>query len=99
MSQDQQRLLRRLVATFDGHVQGVGFRFTTVEIARDHDMTGYVQNMLDGSVKVVAEGEETDLLRFLDAVRASHVFRYVTRENVSWHPPTDDMGSFSIRYS
>lgn len=98
MSKKQDSLPRRLVVVFDGHVQGIGFRFTTVEIAREHRIEGYVQNMIDGSVKVVAEGLESDLLRFLDAVRASHVFRYVTREDLLWHIATGDLGPFSIRY-
>ncbi len=91
--------LRRLSATFDGRVQGIGFRFTTVEIARHHAVTGYVQNLMDGSVKLIAEGEEEELLRFLDALRESHVFRYVTSENLAWGAPTGDMDSFVIRYA
>jgi acylphosphatase len=70
-----------------------------VEIARDFQITGYVQNMLESSVKVVAEGREEDLLRFLDAVRNSHVFRYVTHEDLSWQAATGDLDSFTVRYA
>lgn len=90
---------RRLVAQFEGHVQGVGFRFTSVEIARGFAVTGYVQNMMDGSVKVVAEGDEQTLLRFLDALRASHIFRYVTREDLSWSAATGGLEGFTVRYA
>ncbi len=90
---------RRLSLQIAGHVQGVGFRFTTVEVARDFSITGYVQNMLDGSVKVIAEGEEPELMRFLDALRASHVFRYVAEENLSWLPATGELEDFTIRYA
>lgn len=91
--------IRRLTAHFNGRVQGVGFRFTTVEVARDFEITGYVQNLIDGSVKVVGEGDEEELSRFLDALRASHVFRYVVREDLTWLPPAGDMTGFSIRYA
>ena len=39
-----------------GMVQGVGFRFSTVSMARRLGVSGYVRNMPDGSVEVVAEG-------------------------------------------
>ena len=90
---------RRVNVVIEGRVQGVGFRFTTVEVARDYAVTGYVQNMLDGSVKIVAEGAEDELLRFLDGVRASHVYQQVKRENISWLPAAGGMDDFSIRYA
>lgn len=90
---------RRLTAAFQGHVQGVGFRFTTVEIARAYPITGYVQNMMDESVRVVAEGTEEELLAFLDALRKSHVFRYVREESIAWSPPGGEFDAFTIRYA
>ncbi|HMO52208.1 MAG TPA: acylphosphatase [Kiritimatiellia bacterium] len=96
---EKNKMPRRLVATFDGRVQGVGFRFTTVEIARGFAVTGYVQNMMEGSVRLVAEGEEEELTRFLNALRDSHIFRYVTREDLSWPTATGEFDSFVIRYS
>ena len=44
-------------------VQGVGFRFSTVRQARRLGLSGYVRNLPDGSVEVVAEGEEQMLER------------------------------------
>ena len=43
---------------FEGHVQGVGFRYQTVSVAKGFDVTGYVQNMVDGRVHLYAEGRE-----------------------------------------
>jgi acylphosphatase len=90
---------RRVTALFDGRVQGVGFRFTTVEIARNHPVRGYVQNLMDGSVKLVAEGREPDLYTFLNQIRDAHIFRYVTREDLSWSDATGEFPEFTIRYS
>ena len=39
-----------------GQVQGVGFRYSTVRQARRLELKGYVRNLWDGSVEVVAEG-------------------------------------------
>ena len=86
-------------ALFHGHVQGVGFRFTTVEVARDFEMTGYVMNTMDGSVRVVAEALEEDLLKFLEQIRAAHIYRYVVKEDLNWSNATGEFSGFTIKYS
>lgn len=54
-----------LEALFEGHVQGVGFRFTTRQIASGFEVTGYVQNLPDGRVRLEAEGAEGEVKAFL----------------------------------
>jgi acylphosphatase len=49
-----------------GRVQGVGFRYTAYNLAKKYPVTGYVKNMLDGQVELVAEGEARDVDRFLN---------------------------------
>ena len=56
--------------TYWGKVQGVGFRFAAFELARDYPVTGYVKNLLDGQVELMAQGEAQDVERFLAAVSA-----------------------------
>lgn len=90
---------RRLTARFEGHVQGVGFRFTVMQVARAYPVRGYVQNLVDGDVQLVAEGMEQDVLEFLGAVRASHVFRFVTQERLSWAPASGEFVGFEVRYA
>lgn len=55
-------------AYFWGRVQGVGFRATTQHIAGRYAVTGYVRNLPDGQVEVVACGEADEVQRFLDAI-------------------------------
>ena len=62
---------RRVTCFFSGRVQGVGFRFHTKELAKKFAVTGTVQNLDDGRVKVVAEGNIKEVNRFLDAVGQS----------------------------
>lgn len=53
-----------------GHVQGVGFRYSTQQQARELGVTGYARNLADGSVEVLAWGEAAQvdaLLRWLKA--------------------------------
>ncbi len=51
--------------TITGRVQGVGFRYYAVKKASEMNITGYVKNMHDGSVFIEAEGEESDLDRYI----------------------------------
>ncbi len=59
----------RDMVTFTGRVQGVGFRYATVEVAQRFAVAGYVQNLPDGSVRMVAEGEASELDALLAAIR------------------------------
>jgi acylphosphatase len=54
---------------FSGRVQGVGFRYQTLQVAKGYDVAGYVRNLDDGRVEMEAEGEADELDRFVDAVR------------------------------
>ncbi len=46
---------------FIGRVQGVGFRFTAQRIANRHFLTGFVRNLPDGTVEMLAQGESQDI--------------------------------------
>ena len=60
-----------LKVIFSGHVQGVGFRYRTRQIAARFPVSGYVKNLSNGNVELVAEGDENVLNTFLDAVRSN----------------------------
>lgn len=55
----------RLKITIHGQVQGVNFRSEAAEFANGLDVRGYAKNIDDGTVQVVAEGEEELLERML----------------------------------
>ena len=50
---------------FRGRVQGVGFRYTTASIARRHPVVGFVRNLPDGSVELVAQADAATLDQFV----------------------------------
>lgn len=58
---------RRVI--YHGRVQGVGFRATTRQIARGFQVAGFVRNLAEGTVELVAHGETEEVGRFLDQVR------------------------------
>ena len=60
------RIARRYLIT--GLVQGVGFRFFTEDAARREGINGFVRNIRDGQVEVVAEGDAEAVARFERAI-------------------------------
>jgi acylphosphatase len=54
--------------TFTGHVQGVGFRYTTLQVAKEFEVAGYVKNLTDGRVLLEAEGRPRTVEAFVGAV-------------------------------
>ena len=54
---------------FSGRVQGVGFRYTCQSLARGFDVAGYVRNLPDGRVELLAEGDTDELDAFLTSIR------------------------------
>ena len=55
-------------AFFFGHVQGVGFRYSVLQVAKEFEVAGFVANLPDGRVQLEAEGERHEVLAFVGAV-------------------------------
>lgn len=89
--------MERVHAYYSGNVHGIGFRFTAVDIARRHKVSGWVKNLYDGGVEVVAEGEETVLKNFLTALK-NEMSHYIHEEKFSWEPATGEFAGFQIRF-
>jgi len=87
----------RLRVLYSGRVQGVGFRYTTQRVASRFDVTGYVRNLPDGRVEVVAEGCRSELDRFLAAVEEAMAGCIHGRE-VSESPGTGQFKRFTIAF-
>ena len=57
---------KRLSVIFSGRVQGVGFRYEVCHVAAPLEVTGFVRNLWDGTVELVAEGNEGELVDLLN---------------------------------
>jgi acylphosphatase len=88
---------KRLSVLFSGSVQGVGFRYTTERIARALPVTGFVRNLPDGQVEVVAEGEERTLETFLSELRGSFK-EYVRDVSRKWDAATGEFKGFGVKF-
>ena len=87
---------RRFVVT--GHVQGVGFRWFTLEAASREGITGWVRNRPDGAVELVAEGDAEALERFERAVRNGPPHARVDEVETELLAPTGRYPNFSARH-
>ncbi len=88
---------QRLTVYFSGIVQGVGFRYTTQRVAGRFAVAGFVRNMPDGRVEVVAEGSPDEIRLFIAAIRAE---MGQSISNVEEHiaPADGRFKSFEIRF-
>ena len=89
---------KRATVFYSGRVQGVGFRYTAREIACGYELTGYVRNLHDGRVELVAEGNEEEVTAFLEAVRASQLGSHIRNVDVNWKDATGEFSGFNIRF-
>jgi acylphosphatase len=89
---------QRITVRYEGRVQGVGFRYTAVSLAQNLDLTGWVKNEFDGSVSVVAEGEEESLMELLQAIRRSNLGKYISNELVRQSAATGEFTGFGVRH-
>ena len=78
-----------------GGVQGVGFRFTTEGIAKDLGVVGWVKNLRDGRVEVVAEAKEHILQEFLDRIY-KYFSEYIQDVDIQWQTARGEFKDFRI---
>jgi acylphosphatase len=89
----------RYTVHFVGRVQGVGFRYTTRNTASGFNVSGYVRNLRDGRVQMVAEGQRPELDAFVAAV-CQRMARCVNGHEVVESAATGEFGppgTFDVR--
>lgn len=82
---------------YSGRVQGVGFRYTVRWVAKRFAVTGFVRNLADGRVHLVAEGRPDEVRRFLDAIDAE-MGRYVVDRQEQTAAASGRFQGFEIRF-
>jgi acylphosphatase len=90
-------MTRRVHLFVSGRVQGVFFRAHTRDLARSLGLSGFVRNLPDGRVEIVAEGEEGALEKLVSFAHRGPPLAQVTGVEVRWEAPTGEFFGFSIR--
>jgi acylphosphatase len=87
--------MKAISAIYEGKVQGVGFRSSILSLAKGYEITGWVKNLPDGRVELLACGETSELEDFLQGIRESHLAGHI--ETVSVLPVTPEAGMKGFR--
>ena len=82
---------------FSGEVQGVGFRFTAKNLAREHRIKGWVRNLDDGRVEVVAQASEEAISEFISDLKESFK-NYISDVNINYDYIAEDFKDFNIAF-
>ena len=98
MGSDNSIEMSRLQAFVSGAVQGVGYRYFAMNAAHGLGVTGWVRNLYDGSVQVVAEGSRQDLEKFLQILRQGPHSGRVDEVRDSWFEYQGEFDRFEVRF-
>lgn len=82
-----------------GKVQGVSYRTYVQDSAGALGLTGYVRNLSDGTVEVVAQGDQTTLKEFVEYLHEGSLLSEVEGVAVEWRSLKNKLDDFSILYS
>ena len=83
---------------FEGHVQGVGFRWSVKRVAQGFDVVGWVRNLPDGRVELLACGEETEVRAFVAAIGESELRAHIRQQTQSTAQEPPPVRGFEIRH-
>lgn len=89
---------KRLEAIVHGYVQGVGFRYWVRQQARWLNLSGYVRNLPDRSVEVVAEGTKQDLASLLSLLYEGPPSAAVKKVDTRWRSSSGTFRGFEVRF-
>jgi len=90
--------LVRVRVFVDGRVQGVAYRFFAEKFASRLGVSGWVRNLEDGRVEILAEGSAEHISVFLERLREGPSLARVDRFDVRREPPTGEFRDFRIAF-
>ncbi len=82
---------------YSGRVQGVGFRFTVLSLARKFNIKGWVKNISDGGVEITAVESRENLEKFLKEIYESFS-SYIVDVDTQWSKPDKDFADFQVKF-
>ena len=97
-SQNETNDIQELHVYVNGWVQGVGYRYFVVNNALALGLRGYVRNLSDGSVEVLAQGTRANLERLLTMLQRGPTAAEVNEIRTLWGQPTEHLSGFHVRW-
>ncbi len=87
---------KRVHIVVSGNVQEVFFRGTTRKLASSLGLKGYVKNLSNGNVEMVAEGNEDSIKQLIDFAKKGPEAADVRDININYEEPKNEFESFSV---
>lgn len=84
------------IVYFEGHIQGVGFRFTTFNLAKGYEVTGFVKNLADGRVQLELEGDREECVAFIRSLN-EEMASFIRDKNQSENTRSPEFKEFTIQ--
>ena len=97
MTNDSGHNMVRCIVRFSGHVQGVGFRATTVAESRNLNVHGFVRNEYDGSVELDVDGPDGDVKELIRRIKVT-MRDFLDNTQIDTLEPLGHKGGLKIRY-
>ena len=94
---EKNNLRKTLHARVEGMVQGVGFRYSVCRLSGRFKVNGFVRNLTDGRVQVVAEGRADELDEFLQAIEGQ-MAGYIRSRELDQQAPSGEFKDFGLRW-
>ena len=91
--------MERIHLYIEGLVQGVGFRYYTRAKAKEAGVFGWVKNLSDGRVEIVAEGEKESIDKFMALLREGNLGTHIDKAEKDEEPYTGHFRHFYISYN
>ena len=88
-------LMKKVTLHISGNVQRVGYRAKVISIANALGIKGFIQNLPDGRVKIIAQGEQSELDKLIQAINISNSLINVTNIEQEYSIPSDDYEGFN----
>lgn len=90
--------MKRVRAIVTGRVQGVWFRARTQDEARRLGVTGFVRNLADGTVEIVAQGEDGSVVALMGWAKQGPPMANVSAVQVTEVPGEEEFAEFEVRF-
>ena len=87
--------MKKVTLYISGNVQRVGYRAKVISIATALGIKGFIQNLPDGRVKIIAQGEQSELDKLIQDMNISNSLINVTNIKQEYSTPSDDYEGFN----
>jgi acylphosphatase len=87
--------MKKVTLHISGNVQRVGYRAKVMSIANALGIKGFIQNLPDGRVKIIAQGEQSELDKLIQAINISNSLINVTNIEQEYSTYSDDYEGFN----